>query len=76
MGNNVLVLGFAFVLLFGGVSSAPYSASPASESSALKLFLLDFLFVCLVESVSVACRDCQWFFLKCCVNVHEVGLVT
>lgn len=31
MGNNVLVLGLALLLLFAGVSSAPASAAPASK---------------------------------------------
>lgn len=49
MGKNLLVLFLMFLLLFGGVSSAPSTTSPASECVYLSLeaafFLFDLFFV-------------------------------
>lgn len=51
MGKNLLVLFLMFLLLFGGVSSAPSTTSPASEFVYIGLeaaiLLISFLLACL-----------------------------
>lgn len=53
MGKNLLVLLLMFLLLFGGVSSAPSTTSPASECFYLSL-----------EAACFFCLICFLFFLS------------